>query len=318
MAEGNFRLTFEKWMSIQDTGAYLLSLPERVVRSAAALAGGLAREVGNFVLPRAVRGTLLYRLMVENTLHFLIEEVGEVEGVYQAKEPLVERFAVRRAASHGIEAAGIFAFHASPVWVLAALADLSGVGRSIIPEISRALRQEGLLAAGEHPFETVDQLLDGLEKGAGGLAQAVNMPPLNVTEIRAEWHRLRSSLPATAGLPGVEILQRNWDALTSAAAREKVSVFRLSSLLALSAIRKLPANVVWLSRAGGTAGRRTTEMLVETILDHYVSSLEEIRRAGYLNFWILEFAPYIKATARHFSTGHLSWTERLLRRGRGA
>ena len=58
-----------------------------------------AREIGNIVLPRAVRRTLLYRLMVENTLQFLIEEVGEVDGIYESNEPLVERFAMRRAAS---------------------------------------------------------------------------------------------------------------------------------------------------------------------------------------------------------------------------
>ena len=193
----------KKWMPTEPRlGGFLLSLPERVVRSAAALAAGLAREIGNIVLPRAVRRTLLYRLMVENTLQFLIEEVGEVEGVYRSNEPLVERFAIRRAASHGIEAAGIFAFHASPVWVLAALADLSGAGQSLIAEISEALRAEGLLAEEEHPFESVDQLLDGLEKSAGHLAQAVNMPPLNIAEIRAEWRKLRARPAFRSALPG--------------------------------------------------------------------------------------------------------------------
>jgi len=211
-------------------GGFLLSLPERVVRSAAALSAGLAREIGNIVLPRKVRRTLLYRLMVENTLQFLIQQVGEVDGVYETEEALVERFAIRRAASHGIEAAGIFAFHASPVWVLAALADLSGVGQSLIAEISNELRAEGLLAPEEHPFESVDQLLDGLEKSVGRLAQAVNMPPLNIAEIREEWRKLRSELPSAGALPGVESLHRNWTELVRTAEQEKVSVFRLSSL----------------------------------------------------------------------------------------
>ena len=294
-------------------GVFVLSLPERVVRSAAALAAGLAREVGNVVLPRAVRRTLLYRLMVENTLQFLIQEVGEVEGVYVSSQPLAERFAIRRAASHGIEAAGILAFHASPVWVLAALADLSGAGRSLIPEISQALRAEGLLAA-DRPFESVDQLLDGLEKSVGHLAQAANSPPLNIGEIRAEWEKLRSELPNPAVLPGVEILSRAWRDLVDTAEEEKVSVFRVSSLVALSAIRKLPANVLWLSRAAGLAGRRTGEVLVETIFAHYVESLREIHRTGYLRFWIREFALYVQATARQFSRRHISLTEKLLGR----
>jgi len=53
-------------------GQYLLSLPERVLRSASALAGGLAHEIGGVTLPAAVRRTSLYRNMVEATLRFLI------------------------------------------------------------------------------------------------------------------------------------------------------------------------------------------------------------------------------------------------------
>ena len=298
-------------------GPYLLSLPERVVRSAAALAAGLTREIGNIVLPRPVRNTHLYRLMVENTLRFLIQEVGEVEGVYDAKAGLVERFAVRRAASHGIEAAGIFAFHASPVWMLAILADLSGAGQSLINEISNVLRSEGLLTEAEHPLQSVDDLLDGLEKSAGHLAQAVNLPPLNLVEMRSEWRQLRSELPSSPFHPAIEMVQRNWLELVRTAGQQDVSVFRVSSLLALSGVRKLPANVWWLSRASRLAGRRTAEVVVESILDSYVDSLAEIRRVGYLKFWTLEFSPYVRATARQFSKSHVSLTEKLLVQGLG-
>jgi hypothetical protein len=310
--QGNIRES----MDVEKTslGGFLLSLPERVVRSAAALAAGLAREIGNIVLPRTVRNTLLYRLMVENTLRFLIQEVGEVDGVYESSRPMVERFAFRRAASHGIEAAGIFAFHASPVWVLAILADLSGAGQSLINQISNSLREEGLLSGEQHPFESVDQLLDGLEKSAGHLARAVNLPPLNLVEMRAEWLKLRSALPSTSILPAIETLQRNWFELVRTAEQENVSVFRLSSLLALSGVRKLPENVWWLSRATRLAGRRTAEVLVESILDSYTDSLAEIRRVGYLKFWISEFSPYVRATAKQFSKTHISLTEKLLRR----
>ena len=61
---------------------YLLSLPERVVRSMSGLSAGLLRELSEVVLPRAVRRTRLYTELVENTLRFLIENVGQVEGQY--------------------------------------------------------------------------------------------------------------------------------------------------------------------------------------------------------------------------------------------
>jgi hypothetical protein len=118
------------------TAGYLLSLPERVVRSLAAVSGGLLREIGNIALPAGVRRSTLYRTMVEVTLRFLIEEVGEVQGIYPSEGKLAEAFLLQRGASHGVELLGILAFHASPVWVLAALADAAGGSRTLVRDIS--------------------------------------------------------------------------------------------------------------------------------------------------------------------------------------
>src|SRR5215475_5313210 len=139
--------------------SYLLSLPERTVRSATALASGLLREIGEVTIPHAVRRSRLYQNLVEATLRFLIEQVGEVEGVYPNEEKLAEDFLVRRTAGNGIELIGILAFRASPVWVLAALADASGGGRYLIREISGSLKEAGLLEA-QAEFVNVDQMLD--------------------------------------------------------------------------------------------------------------------------------------------------------------
>ena len=70
--------------------------------------------------------------MVEVVLRFLIEEVGQAEGIHPSEGLLAEKFLLKRTASHGIELLGILAFHASPIWVLAALADATGSGRKLI------------------------------------------------------------------------------------------------------------------------------------------------------------------------------------------
>ena len=75
---------------------YLLSLPERALRSTSALSAGLLRELSEVVLPRAVRRTRLYTELVENTLRFLIENVGQVEGAYPPDGKLADSFAARR------------------------------------------------------------------------------------------------------------------------------------------------------------------------------------------------------------------------------
>jgi len=44
---------------------YLVTLPERLVRSVVGLGAGFAREVSDLVLPESVRQGQLYRNMVE-------------------------------------------------------------------------------------------------------------------------------------------------------------------------------------------------------------------------------------------------------------
>src|SRR2546427_13259356 len=155
--------------------AYVWSAPERLVRALSALAGGALRQTGEVVLPDRVRRTRLYQSLVDSTLRFLIEQVGRVEGAYAAEGELPKDFLIRRAAGNALEIAGIVTFRASPVWVLAALADVSGAGRDLIGEIAEALKKDGLLEPGRS-FEHVEQLLDGFERTAGQLPENGNTP----------------------------------------------------------------------------------------------------------------------------------------------
>jgi hypothetical protein len=292
---------------------YLLSLPERVVRSLSALSGGLLREVGDVVLPASLRRTTLYRTMVEVALRFMIEEVGEVEGVYPAEGNLSEHFILKRTASHGIELLGILAFHASPVWVLAALADATGGGRKLIAEISGELMKEGLL---DERFETVEGMLSGLEKTSDRLAVALNLPPVDIPGLRREWEQLKldaQSIPPK-NVPTLEKIEGVWERLQRSAEEQGRSVFTVSSLMAVSAVSHVPANVLWLSKAARSAARTTGKVLGEAVLDHYVETLAEITRTGFLAYWQREFRPYLHAAAKQFAPGKQSLTERLLRR----
>lgn len=162
---------------------YLLSVPERVVRAVLGVGAGVAREVGEVALPNAVRRSRLYQNLVDATLRFLIEQVGGAEGVYTDEPALPGNFLARRTAGNVVEMLGVVAFRASPVWVLAALADICGMGRQVIPEIADALKAQGLLDKGAE-FTTVDQMLDGLERTSARVAATINTPPLDVAGLR--------------------------------------------------------------------------------------------------------------------------------------
>lgn len=274
---------------------YLLTVPERVMRSVVGLTAGVAREVGEAALPSGVRRTQLYQNLVDATLRFLIEEVGGADGVYASGEKLPDDFLVRRGAGNAIEMLGIVAFRASPVWVLAALADLCGTGRHLIPEIADALKAEGLLEE-DREFTSVDQMLDGLERTSSRLAATVNTPPLDVAALRAEWTAIREStrsLP-TPALPSTQAIASSWNQLKASSAQHGRSVFEISAMMAL------------------VAARRTSQVLGSALLDHYHATLTEMDRVGYTTYAANHLRPYVTAAMRQFSPGRQTLTERVL------
>ena len=295
--------------------SYLLSLPERVVRSTLGVGAGVAREVGAVALPASVRRTRLYRNLVDTTLRFLIEQVGGAEGVYRDGERLTDDFLARRAAGNAVEMLGIVAFRASPVWVLAALADLCGTGRSLIPQIAEALRAEGLLEP-DAQFTTVDQLLDGLERTSSRAADAINTPPLDIAALRAEWQALRQEargLPS-ASLPSTETVRDLWTQLAAEAARQDRSVFETSSMLAVSAVRGVPEGARWLSASVRVSATRTGQVVATALLDHYRRTLDDIRQVGYATYATRQLRPYVSAAVAQFSPARRTLTDRLFAR----
>jgi hypothetical protein len=292
---------------------YAVSLPERVVRSASALAAGTVRELATVALPIGFRRGRLYRNLVDVTLQFLIENVGGVERPAPSEQALSQDFLLRRAAGNGIELMGVVAFRASPVWVLAALADLSGFGRQLIPEIAATLRKEGLLAA-DGSFATMEQLLEGLERSSAQLADTVNTPPLDVAGLRREWDKLATEarrLPAPQ-LPTADSVKGVWRDLRATAEREQRSVFEVSSLLALSAIGELPERARVLSKAAVIVVRHGGGALSTALLDHYRQSLAELRATGFLRYGARQLAPYTQAAIDAFAPARATFTSKLL------
>jgi hypothetical protein len=293
--------------------AYLLSLPERFVRSALGLGAGVTREVGQVVLPDGIRRSQLYQNLVDATLRFLIEQVGGVEGVYAAESALPDNFLARRTAGNAVEALGIVAFRASPVWVLAALADLCGIGRRLVPEMADALKAEGLLE-NDAQFTSVDQMLDGLERTSSRLAATINTPPLDVAGLRQEWEAIRHEargLPS-ASLPSRETISNIWALLKTESARQERSVFETSSMMAVAAAQTLPDGVRWLSASARVGATRTGHILAAALLDHYTQTLSEIRQVGYLAYARRQFRPYVHAAVNQFSPKRRTLTQRLL------
>src|SRR5262245_23741586 len=98
--------------------SFALSLPERLVRSLAAVLGGAIHESAQVLLPRLVRRSRLYEASAKNLLRISIELVGRVESASSVEPgaPDARSLAMRKGAGNVVELSSIAAFGFSPLW----------------------------------------------------------------------------------------------------------------------------------------------------------------------------------------------------------
>lgn len=192
--------------------AFLLSLPERSIRSVFALVGGGVHETAELVLPRLVRHSRLYEATAKNLLRVSIELVGGVEaadGSADEYEPDAHKLAVRKTAGNAIELGSIAAFGFSPLWLLAAGADVTNGTRTYLDAFVRELKLAGILAEEAH-LRSVDELLGALAGGSGTAARLVDIPPLELAALRRSLADFRAD---ASGLPSPKEMARLLDGL---------------------------------------------------------------------------------------------------------
>src|SRR5687768_12138454 len=226
---------------------YLVSLPERLVRSLVAVIGGTVHETFQLVLPRLVRRSRLYEATAKNLLRVTIELVGGVKDAptVDAGAPGAGQLALRKGAGNVVELGSIAAFGFSPLWLLAGASDLLRGSRVYLTALVVELKRAGVLAE-DVEVGSVEELLGVLERGTGRTAVLVDVPPFELAELRRSFAELaaeREALPTAAELASL------YEALRRTAQREDRSLLEVSSGVGLAFLT--------------SAGRLTREHLVE-------------------------------------------------------
>ena len=88
-------------------------------------------------------------------------------------------------------------------------------------------------------------------------------------------------------------------------------------MMAVSAVRRLPDGVRWVSKSARVGTARSVHVLSSALLDDYTSTLHEIREVGFVTFAGRQFRPYVRAAIDQFSPKRRTLTERLLEKIRG-
>jgi hypothetical protein len=272
--------------------AFLVTLPERIVRSLVGVVGGAVHETAEVVLPRFARRSRLYEATAKNLLRIAIELVGDVERDAPKGEPGPGELAKRKTAGNVVELGSIAAFGFSPLWLLAAAADVTRGSRVYLDSLVTELKRAGVLAD-EAELGSVDDLLAALEGASGTTARLVDLPPLELVELRASIAELRSS---AGELPSPQELAALYDGLRREADREHRSLLEVSTGVGLAFL--LSARNV---------GR-------DHVVVPYREDWQPLRREGFAAYARRTARPYGAAIAGHFDADRRTWTDRALAR----
>lgn len=274
------------------TATFLVSLPERTIRALAAALGGAVHETAEVVLPRFARRSRLYEATAKNMLRIAIELVGDVDRPVQPDQPDAGELMKRKTAGNVVELGSIAAFGFSPLWLLAAASDVSRGSRVYLDSLVTELKRAGVISEAAE-LGTVDDLLAALEGTSGTTARLVDLPPLELADLRASVAELRSS---AAELPSPQELAALYEGLRRTAARERRSLLEVSSGMGL---------------AFALSARNLSR---EHLVAPYREDWQPLREEGFAAYSRRISAPYRDAVAGHFDRDRQSWTERALGR----
>jgi hypothetical protein len=272
---------------------FAVSLPERAVRTTVASLGGVVHESAQVLLPRVVRNSRFYEATAKNALRIAIEAVGGVE----ASEPqpvTAGEIVKRKAAGNVVEIGSIAAFGFSPLWLLAAASDALRGSRVYLETLVDELRRAGVVAP-EADFESVDDLLGAFEGASGRTAGLLDVPPLELAELRATLAELRGDAET---LPTQDELAALFRGLKRTAAAERRPLLEVSTGMGMAIL--LSARSV---------GR--THLVVP-----YREDWRPLRSEGFAAYARRVSRPYGRAVAGHFDPARLTWTERMLAKAR--
>jgi hypothetical protein len=277
------------------TGTFLVSLPERILRSLVAVVGGALHETAEVVLPRFARRSRLYEATAKNLLRIAIELVGDVERDAPPGQPGVGELAKRTTAGTVVELGSIAAFGFSPLWLLAAASDVAHGSRVYLETLTNELKAAGVLSP-EAQFGSVDDLLGALEGGSGTAARLIDIPPVELEELRRTVNELRDH---AGDIPSPDELAKLYGGLRAEASLEGRSLLEVSQGIGLAFLL--------------SAGKVSRDHL----LVPYREDWQPIGDEGFGAYAQRVSAPYARAVQGHFDPERETWTERGLEKVSG-
>ncbi|MHC4442968.1 MAG: hypothetical protein ACYTF1_24120 [Planctomycetota bacterium] len=288
---------------IRERLGFMLSLPERTIRSLAALGAGTTSLLSETLFPEVLRETALYKIFVGDAQRYVVDKVAQIK-MEAESEGGAET--VGRGINVALETAGLLAMHLSPLWVFALAGDAAAGGSVFLNRLVEQLKRNGVLPE-EADIKGINDLLVVMRETAEKGTSAIERPPLSREEIIKLSDEMvdgyKKMFAKVVDL--VPRLDTLWKQIEDIARKENITVERVSGILTVD-IPEMTKKGMATALAVGITG---TDLFGENVLASYAQTLERIGREGGRNYVNERLRPFVEAAADHLDPAKKTWTE---------
>ena len=287
---------------------YTLSLPERTIRSLAALAGGTTTLLTEMLFPESLQNTTIYNVSFGMMQRFVVEKVAGINTETDDNQrELGDDYIQRKMAGTALEAAGLLAMRFSPLWVFAIAGDAAGGSKVFLNRLVEHLKENEIIPQEAKATELVD-VLEAIQVASSKSATSIDTPPLSrkklselADEMKESYVRVFKS--TTNLIPQLDTIWKNMEQM---AHREKIPIERLGGITTMEALSltKKGAGMVF------ETGRTGVELFDEKILDSYRKTLSLVSEKGIDKYMSSHMQPFMKSAKEHFNPARKTWFEK--------
>ena len=282
---------------------YTLSLPERAIRSTAAIVGGIAQQSAELLVPSAFQDSKTYKTFVKQMFDMVVHDIGgtkRAEGeVAPDKDAQVEGYVAKKTVSTFVDLAGMATLHVSPMTILAVMSDVAYGSNVYLKQLADELKREGVIDT-DSTIDHAADLLKAVSDASGKAADRFDRPPLSLDGLKETIEETQTSvgtIDPTKIIPQAEI-KRLWGEMQEMADEQDVDLIDVSSAMTMYTLNQ----VATVSKGALTTIRVTGELLDEHLFEHYWKGLEHIHDEGIWQTFANSSQPYVEAVWMNFST----------------
>ncbi len=291
--------------------AYVISLPERLVRSLVMLLGLIGHMVTR-LLPKPIREGKFYKLAVERQIKMLTDDVGGA-GLFPGQKAVDADSAKRMAVGGAVDNLMMVGLHASPMWILLAATDVSNGARAYMKELAGELKKAGVMEE-DSRLDSLDDVLGGLSRLSDKLSDTVDMPPLSVDDMKKTIAGIgdeMKSVGETAVLKTADI-DGLANELTELAHNANHSLLETTGAVALGTLNTAGNIIMGGLISAGTTVKFVGKVVWQDVLGDYGRTIQKIYRRGFYGSIRGFLKPQLRSYRKLFAYRFVSVTEKIL------